>query len=558
MRFTWPVVLLLTSIVALKYDKFSLTSYDEDSSLIALIDAASTVIDKFYAQFEFSTVNMITALTRNSAGKDLIVDVILRKHQKFAIRIENHKRNRKSDNIKKRHNVVLLDDIREFRVLNSNTSAGVFSYYGFYVLIFLKGGYADIEETFSALWKKSIDNVDIIFSYGDAVRVWTFFPFGGSICGDTKPRNIGSFINESFSSSFELLFPEKLTNLKDCPITIASFESGFSVIKEILNNGSFKLIGYDMDLIRVLSQALKFTANVRLIEGSEPWGTTFDNGTVTGALGEVIRNKAHIAIGRYYLTLNRNRLADNSAVYYRFAYFFVVSPGSKLSNFEKLLQPFEGAVWILLVITVLIGVFIILSLQFNCFRKLKFFFYGSKVHNSGNHLLNMLIVIFGGTQPKVPQYNFARFLLMMFILLCLVMRSAYQSSLYKFLQSDKRHKNVDSIDDMVEQEYDLYMRPEDLMLFENQPKVAARYDDENFSNFFNLTKSSSEQNSLKIKTATNSTTSHLNPTRKLHSLDRRQASFTPTWRIEKPSLMRCAKRKFTQSISSCTFRRTFI
>lgn len=474
MRFTCTVAFLLTSVAALKYEKLSLTSHKEDSSLIALIDAASIVIDKFYAQFEFSTVNMITALTKDSAGRDLVVDVILRKHQKFAIRMENHKRNRKADNIKKRHNVVLLDDIREFRVLNSNSSAGVFSYYGFYVLIFLEGSYADIEETFSALWKKNIDNVDIICSYGDEVRVWSFFPFGGSICGDTTPRNIGIFSDGFFSSSFELLFPEKLKSLTDCPITVASFVNGFSVIQETLSNGSFKLVGYDMDLIRELSQALQFKANVKLIEESEPWGTTFDNGTVTGAIGEVIKNKAQIAIGRYYLTLNRNRLADNSAVYYRFAYFFVVSPGSKLSNFEKLLQPFDRVVWILLVITFLIGVFIILTLQFNYFKKLKFFVFGSKAHDHGNHLLNMLIVIFGGTQPKLPQYNFARFLLMMFILLCLVMRSAYQSSLYKFLQSDKRHKNVESIDDMVEQEYDLYMHQEDLHLFENQPKVAAR------------------------------------------------------------------------------------
>lgn len=240
MRSTSIVVLVSTTIIALKYDKLALSSNEEDSSLIASIDI---VIDKFYAQFEFSTVNMITALTRDSAGKDLLVDLILRKCQKFAIRMENHKRSRKADNIKKRHNVVLLDDIGEFRVLNSNSSAGVFSYYGFYVLIFLEASYADIEEALMTLWKKNIDNVAIICNYGDVVRVWTFFPFEGTVCGDTTPRNIGSFSNGSFSSSLDLLFPDKLASLKDCSITIASFENGFSVIKEVLKNGSFKLRG---------------------------------------------------------------------------------------------------------------------------------------------------------------------------------------------------------------------------------------------------------------------------------------------------------------------------
>lgn len=82
-----------------------------------------------------------------------------------------------------------------------------------------------------------------------------------------------------------------------------------------------------------------------------------------------------------------------------------------------------------------------------------------------------LIVIFGGSQTKLPTRNFSRFLLMSFLLFCLVQRNVYQGSLYIFLQSDGRHKEVQSIDEMVENGFDFYMYESYTDIIESHPNI---------------------------------------------------------------------------------------
>lgn len=83
-----------------------------------------------------------------------------------------------------------------------------------------------------------------------------------------------------------------------------------------------------------------------------------------------------------------------------------------------------------------------------------------------------MVAIFGGSQPKLPIEQFPRLLLAMFLIFFLVMRSAYQGLLFKFLQTDSRNKAVESIDDMIEQEFDIFMYLSQLNLFENQPNFS--------------------------------------------------------------------------------------
>ena len=48
--------------------------------------------------------------------------------------------------------------------------------------------------------------------------------------------------------------------------------------------------------------------------------------------------------------------------------------------------------------------------------------------------------------------------MMNFVLFCLVQRTLYQGSLFKFLQSDVRGKEIESLDEMVDKKYIFYMQ----------------------------------------------------------------------------------------------------
>lgn len=59
---------------------------------------------------------------------------------------------------------------------------------------------------------------------------------------------------------------------------------------------------------------------------------------------------------------------------------------------------------------------------------------------------------------KLPGRNFARFILMLFVLFSLVMRTAYQGKQFEFIQKEMRKKNVQTIDELVKLNYTLTVK----------------------------------------------------------------------------------------------------
>ena len=77
--------------------------------------------------------------------------------------------------------------------------------------------------------------------------------------------------------------------------------------------------------------------------------------------------------------------------------------------------------------------------------------------NNKSPFLNVLEVFVGGSLSQLPKQNFARCLLMIFVLYSLVVRSTYQGGLLKNMQSDDRKKPVESVAEMMEKGFNFYM-----------------------------------------------------------------------------------------------------
>lgn len=179
-----------------------------------------------------------------------------------------------------------------------------------------------------------------------------------------------------------------------------------------------------------------------------------ENGTATGAMGMVIDKKAHLTLGMYTITFLRSQFMTSSEFYYTAPFILIVPPGKHFTSFEKLFRPFTPVVWILLIATFSVAVVVITIIKLNQARKLRNFVFGT---GNNSPYLNILISLVGGSMTVLPKNNFARTLLMMFILFLIVQRTLYQAAMFQFMQKNDRKEEIQTIDELVEKNFKVSM-----------------------------------------------------------------------------------------------------
>jgi hypothetical protein len=70
--------------------------------------------------------------------------------------------------------------------------------------------------------------------------------------------------------------------------------------------------------------------------------------------------------------------------------------------------------------------------------------------------MNLLAALVGGTQSRLPKRNFARFLLILFLLFSIVIRTLYQGSFYQLLNSNQQKEPVKSLEEMMSKGFNFY------------------------------------------------------------------------------------------------------
>lgn len=108
--------------------------------------------------------------------------------------------------------------------------------------------------------------------------------------------------------------------------------------------------------------------------------------------------------------------------------------GEPYTQFEKMWMMFELEVWIAIVAFLLLWFASIQIINLTS-KNVQKFVHGDTVRTP---TINMLNLFLNGGQSRVPGRNFARFILILLIIWCLIIRTCYQSKLFTFLQSDLR------------------------------------------------------------------------------------------------------------------------
>lgn len=131
---------------------------------------------------------------------------------------------------------------------------------------------------------------------------------------------------------------------------------------------------------------------------------------------------------------------------------FIITPPNSYGSYEKILMPFDLITWILLFSTFLLAfVTIMIVNNFPC--ELQNVVYGVNVQMPS---YNVVSIFFGIGQTQLPENNFPRIILTLFIIFCLIFRTAYQGVSYELITSDVRKSSPSTIAELTDQNFTFY------------------------------------------------------------------------------------------------------
>lgn len=466
MRFCGELLWMVVKFVICAQSKPE--DYDVTESQTLLSKALTKVVEELWVKSDCVTMNLLQ-VSHDERMADLIMQFMRDDLMDFVpVRIEMIENLNYIPARPKRCNIFVAKTSDDFLNNFHRIRPVVFDFFSNFIFV-IAGKPENVEKMFQTLWANQIVNVNVLYnSDNSSVIVETYYPFKTAKCATNARAVVDEFKDGSFLRNKKNLFKDKLLNLHRCPIRIATSNNSVPYIfAEKRANGSYSLRGRDIELVNTLGQYLNFKIEYVFV-GDE--GVLLENGTATGPFKMLLEKKADLIIADYWLKANRLQFIDYTTPYISQQIAFIIPPGSELNSFEKFMRPLDSYVWFLLIIFVGCG-FLVIYVVGRLSPELQDFVFGTNVRKP---YMNILVAIFGGSQNILPHRNFARSLLMMFLMFCMVMRTLYTGSLFRFLQSKVYNKEAQSIDDMIERDYKFYTVPSILDLLQGQSRISKR------------------------------------------------------------------------------------
>ena len=130
----------------------------------------------------------------------------------------------------------------------------------------------------------------------------------------------------------------------------------------------------------------------------------------------------------------------------------VIGPGEPYTDLERMFMMFDFELWIAISVTLIVALFATLALNFVS-RKVRNFIVGRYVQNP---TMNLLSTFSTGSQSRTPGRNFARFILILFIVWSLIIRTCHQSMLFTLMQADLRKPTIKTLDEFFKSDLTFY------------------------------------------------------------------------------------------------------
>lgn len=423
-----------------------LQGFKQDSRSL-LISATVKVVEKFIINY-FGALNVISS-AENFNALDFKDEFLARTFLNYNIVVRQELVSTLTvlpDERRRRGVVFLIENFEDFNFVMSKMSPDLFEFNGIYLIVLISGRVSKVQDMFRLLWKSQVYNVVVLYEAGNnTIPIKTFIPFSPGNCNDVTPTLIDEFRNGKFVKG-ENLFPKKLKNLNNCTLRVSISNTTQPFV--VFNNGSSALTGGDISLLNALAESLSFS--IDYVVATQ--GYLYENGSSEGPLRSLQYGKVDMSISCWWLKTHRLLFFDSTVSYLSDHIMFVIPSGEDLTTLEELAFPFKLDTWLFILACFIVGSLVIFITKRRP-KTAQNFVFGRGVHHP---YLNMLIAFSGQGQTVLPKRNFARFLLMLFLMYSMVIRTVYQGLFFILLQSNKHHKEIQSIDEMIQKDFTFY------------------------------------------------------------------------------------------------------
>ncbi|KAI8124066.1 Ionotropic receptor 21a [Lucilia cuprina] len=336
---------------------------------------------------------------------------------------------------------------------------------GFFLLIYTGTEHerlSHVKEIFRRLFNLYCTNVNVLMVVGKFPYLYTYFPFAKNKCHSSMPEFYISFrdIEKNFSG-FQVkknIFPSKVDNMFGCELSVATWQYPpyIYVDRDPISGKFLRLHGIEGSLLSLLGELMNFKIRLNVPDPPDR-GDVFPNGTATGATKMIIEAQANITIISLMYNKIRADTMQASKGYLFVPYVMAIPQGRKMTSFERLMKPFRYIIWSCFSSSIIFGILFIYFIRYLGRSKLMDFIYGK-----GNRIpfTNLLAVLFGiSIHGALPHKNFARYILMIFLLYTFVLRSAYSGALYILLQDGRARNTFKTINEIVDNNFTIYAFP---------------------------------------------------------------------------------------------------
>jgi hypothetical protein len=249
-----------------------------------------------------------------------------------------------------------------------------------------------------------------------------------------------TFIND-FGPSFYA------NELKPLFKTVSDPEDNIARITQLVDQGNLVYRGFFHDFTQVIAKKANFTANHQIqMPGTREFQFIPQNNKVVNTF-----------LTMDCFTLNKMIFSNDGKTqgihittpFMSIGFYYLITPNEFYTNYEKLFFAFETYAWISFGLTfgfTLGAILVVNRVQ----RRIQNVIFGVGIRNP---TYNAISIFFGISQAELPRENFARVLLAMFLFLCLIFRTCYQSRMFEFMTSDMRKPLPETIEDIISMEY---------------------------------------------------------------------------------------------------------
>jgi len=435
---------LLSVIIGVWCNKSLLVNKNDEEEVIA--EALKKILLEVFVPIN-KTINVITNEEKNIRLTEVLVRQMMENYwEVLSFEIQTYKEESTILEIYKKTTIFIIDHLTPTSTYYLTSGAMI---YLFYIAGMSSAKYLEALDIYSGFYVTSLPNILLLIDEDDFLHLKMLTHFTETSCTKASLLNINRFSKASKQWELPNFNLTSLLKFHGCPMkTNCEITKAPEIIQPPNYTPNFDdYSGYFSDITRELSKRFNFTFTVS--EGSDMKhiqimffgiSTTFSS--------------SYSSRQSYLTTINRN-------------IYFLVPLGDYYTGLEKLSLPYDQIGWILIVLTFSVGLIVIQVVLRLSKIKQNFVF--------GRHFtsptMNLFGAFFGASHTTLPGRNFARFILMLYIVWCLIIRTAYQGVLYELLKSDGRKQQTLSVDDFLAGNMTLHLNHFCMYILFNMPGI---------------------------------------------------------------------------------------